>query len=228
MKSTFEFKKSLTVAGVNSCYHITRVTPDLFWVSDEKNNFILANTSGNTLYELNDSLDDSLYGLHTVNGNSELIYIDEMHNINVMSEDRKTTTTFIESTPDALEPSCLYWAKSTKELLVGKIDLRTSTGKVTRYSQTGRLTKTIELNNVGLAIYKKPIYITENNNGDIVVSDYNANFCSGALVVTDSGGMHLFSYKGHPLGSGLDPLGICTDALSHILLCDDQPTLCKC
>lgn len=138
-----------------------------------------------------------------------------------MSVDRKTTTTFIESTPDALEPSCLYWAKSTKELLVGKIDLRTSTGKVTRYSQTGRLTKTIELNNVGLAIYKKPIYITENNNGDIVVSDYDANFCSGALVVTDSGGMHLFSYKGHPLGSGLGPLGICTDALSHILLCDD-------
>lgn len=78
LKSTLEFKKSLTVAGVNSCYHITRVTPDLFWVSDEKNNLILANTSGNTFYELNDSLDDSLYGLHTVNGNSELIYIDEI------------------------------------------------------------------------------------------------------------------------------------------------------
>lgn len=49
---------------------------------------------------------------------------------------------------------------------------------------------------------------------DIVVSD------SGAVVVTDHEGTHLFSYTGHPSGSLLQPGGICTDALSHILVCD--------
>uniref|UniRef100_K1QTF0 Uncharacterized protein n=1 Tax=Magallana gigas TaxID=29159 RepID=K1QTF0_MAGGI len=54
----------------------------------------------------------------------------------------------------------------------------------------------------------------ENNNGNVLVSD------SGAIVVTERGGRHRFTYTGHPTGSGLDPRGICTDALSHILVCD--------
>lgn len=43
---------------------------------------------------------------------------------------------------------------------------------------------------------------------------------SGAIVVTDRGGKYRFSYSGHPLGSHLQPRGICVDPLSHILLCD--------
>lgn len=53
------------------------------------------------------------------------------------------------------------------------------------------------------------------------MSDYDAGLGFGNVVVTDSGGMHRFSYKGHPLGSKLGPKGICTNALSHILVCDD-------
>uniref|UniRef100_A0A8W8LNG2 Tripartite motif-containing protein 3 n=1 Tax=Magallana gigas TaxID=29159 RepID=A0A8W8LNG2_MAGGI len=69
-------------------------------------------------------------------------------------------------------------------------------------------------------LYRRPSYITENNNGDVVVSD--SIFPSGAVVVTERGGRHRFSYTGHPSGSGLWPWGICTDALSHILVCDDR------
>lgn len=50
------------------------------------------------------------------------------------------------------------------------------------------------------------------------MSDYNS--LSGAVVVTDCGGRHRFSYTGYPTGSGLQPGGICTDVLSHILVCD--------
>lgn len=39
------------------------------------------------------------------------------------------------------------------------------------------------------------------------------------VVVTERGGRHRFSYTGDPLGSLMVPLGICTDALSHILKC---------
>lgn len=137
--------------------------------------------------------------------------------------DLKTTTTIIDSTISRVTPYCLYWATSTRDLLVGVDDHVTSTHKVTRYNQIGQLTQTIEINDAGLEIYMKPLCITENNNGDIVVSDYHISFVnSGAVVVTDRGGMHRFSYKGHPPGSKLGPLGICTDVLSHILVCDEH------
>lgn len=61
------------------------------------------------------------------------------------------------------------------------------------------------------------MYITENSNGDIVVSDWNRS-----LVVTDCGGRHRFSYTGHPTGSGLSPCGTCTDVFSNILVCDKK------
>lgn len=64
-------------------------------------------------------------------------------------------------------------------------------------------------------LFKQPLYITENNNGDVVVSD-NKN----AVVVTDCREKHRFNYIGHPPGSGLSPRGICTDSLSHILVVD--------
>ena len=42
-----------------------------------------------------------------------------------------------------------------------------------------------------------------------------------AVVVTSGEGIHRFSYTGPPpSGSGLEPGGICTDALSNILVCD--------
>eukprot|EP00105_Crassostrea_gigas_P014972 XP_011431831.1 PREDICTED: tripartite motif-containing protein 3 isoform X2 [Crassostrea gigas] len=90
------------------------------------------------------------------------------------------------------------------------------TGKVTRYNQSGQLTQTIQNDTTGRGLYREPRYITENNNGDVVVSVT----WSGAVVVTERGGRHRFSYKGHPSGSRLWPFGICTDALSHILVCD--------
>lgn len=73
----------------------------------------------------------------------------------------------------------------------------------------------MEFDSEGLELYNGPHRITENNNEDVVVSDL-----SGAVVVTDSGGRHRFSYTGHPPGSGMLPSGVCTDALSRILVCD--------
>ena len=42
-----------------------------------------------------------------------------------------------------------------------------------------------------------------------------------AVVVTSRKGIHRFSYTGSSSGSRLfNPVGICTDVMSHILLCD--------
>eukprot|EP00105_Crassostrea_gigas_P036793 XP_019920941.1 PREDICTED: tripartite motif-containing protein 2-like [Crassostrea gigas] len=127
----------------------------------------------------------------------------------------KTNTTFIERIDSTWEPRCVYWSPSTGDLLVGMRNYYTETGKVTRYNQSGQLTQTIHHDNTGMGLYSRPNYITENNNGDVVVSD-----SFSAVVVTERGGRHRFSYTGHLSGSGLEPRGICTDPLSHILVCD--------
>nr|XP_034319432.1 uncharacterized protein LOC105320016 [Crassostrea gigas] len=206
-----ELLHSLTVTGISCPVHISRVTSDRVWVVSDIN-IILTNTTGVPLHRLNDFC--GLYGLHTVNSESELIYIDRNYNINKLSKDMNTTTTFLKRTDTTWEPQCVFWSPPTGDLLVGMYRKEPVTGKVTRYNQSGQLTQTIQYDNTGLEMYSVPQYITENNNGNVVVSD------SGAIVVTERGGRHRFTYTGHPTGSGLDPRGICTDALSHILVCD--------
>nr|XP_034308016.1 uncharacterized protein LOC105326468 isoform X2 [Crassostrea gigas] len=213
LMSGAEFHQSLTLTGVDCCHHISCVTSDRVWVS-YRNNLMLTDTTGVPLHRVEDSCSDLYRGLHTVNSESELIYVDRKYNINKLSKDMKTTTTSIETTDSTWEPRCVYWSPSTGDLLVGMYNDDTNTGKVTRYNQSGQLTQTIQNDNTGRRLYSQPNYTTENNNGDVVVS------VSGAVVVTERGGRHRFSYTGHPSGSGLYPLGICTDALSHILVCD--------
>ena len=103
--------------------------------------------------------------------------------------------------------------------MVGTRNDDTWTGKITRYNSTGQQLLSIQRNNTGHNLYRDPLYITENNNGDIIVSDW-ITISRGAVVVTERGGRHRFSYTGPPSGSSLEPCGICTDALSHILVCD--------
>ncbi|XP_065929399.1 uncharacterized protein [Magallana gigas] len=214
-----EFHQSFTVTDADRCYHISCVTSDRVWVSDDRNKLILTDTRGVPLHHVEDSSRCLYGGLHTVNSESELIYIDRNFNINKLSKDMNTTTTFIESTDSSWTPQCVYWSPTTGDLLVGMYDYDTETSKVTRYNQSGQLTHTIKHDNTGWGQYREPIYITENYNGDVVVAD-SIYYRNGAVVVTERGGRHRFSYTGHPSGSVLDPRGICTDALSHILVCD--------
>nr|XP_034319965.1 uncharacterized protein LOC105329701 [Crassostrea gigas]XP_034319967.1 uncharacterized protein LOC105329701 [Crassostrea gigas]XP_034319968.1 uncharacterized protein LOC105329701 [Crassostrea gigas]XP_034319969.1 uncharacterized protein LOC105329701 [Crassostrea gigas]XP_034319970.1 uncharacterized protein LOC105329701 [Crassostrea gigas]XP_034319971.1 uncharacterized protein LOC105329701 [Crassostrea gigas]XP_034319972.1 uncharacterized protein LOC105329701 [Crassostrea gigas]XP_03431997 len=219
LTSGAELHQSLTLTGVDECFHISCVTSDRVWVSDNEDNLMLTDTTGVPLHRVEDSCSGLYRGSHTVNSESELIYIDRKHNINKLSKDMKTTTTFIERTDSTWRPRCVYWSPSTGDLLVGMYNYGTLTGKVTRYNQSGQLTQTIQNHNTGRRLYSVPNFITENNNGDVVVSD-SIDIMFGTVVVTERGGRHRFSYTEHPSGSGLWPRGICTDALSHILVCD--------
>uniref|UniRef100_K1RIX9 Brain tumor protein n=1 Tax=Magallana gigas TaxID=29159 RepID=K1RIX9_MAGGI len=233
LMSGAEFHQSLTLTGVDGCsqmyvkgcLHMSIATPNHVWVSDSGCNLVLTDTTGVPLHCVKGPCSDISFGIHTVNSESELIHIDKNYNINILSKDGKTITTYIERTDSTWEPRCVYWSPSTGDLLVGmyrEITEYTGTGKVARYNQSGQLIQTIEHNNKGLDWYRYPIYITENNNGDIVVSDSDYLLESGSVVVTEREGKHRFSYTGHPSESRLRPFGICTDALSHILVCDGR------
>ncbi|XP_061171151.1 uncharacterized protein LOC133180701 [Saccostrea echinata] len=207
-------QKSLTVTGVRCGSHISRVSSDRVWICDI-DNLILTNTAGDKLHHLTDIYSNT--GVHTVTRDGDLIYIDSHGNINKLSTDHRVKTTLIQYNTAPWRPQCVYSSPSTGDLLVGIRNTDTKTGKVNRYNNTGQHIQTIQHdNNTGQGLYSRPIYITENHNGDVIVSDRYRN----AVVVTDRVGRCRFSYTGPPSGSRLYPQGICTDALSHILVCD--------
>lgn len=216
LMSSTELQQSFTVKDVKSCYHISYFESDLLWVS-ESCNLVLTNTTGKTEHQLTDIPVDTFSGLHTVNSEGELFFIDKDYNIKKLSIDMNTITIFAKQTDDPeWTPRSVYWSPSGGDLLVGLGKANPETGKVSRYNRTGQQTQPRQHNNSDLEIYKDPKIITENTNGYIVVSDFDA------VVVTERGGGHRFSYTGHPPGSPLKPRGICTDAMSHILVCENR------
>lgn len=122
MIPSFVLHDILTVKEINRCNHISCVTPDRIWLSDDKNNLILKNTSGDTLHRRKDIYSGHLYsgdGLDDVNSDNELIYIDRENNINKLSSDMKTKTQLIKRTDITWIPRCLHWSLASRELLVG-------------------------------------------------------------------------------------------------------------
>ncbi|XP_061190538.1 uncharacterized protein LOC133198462 [Saccostrea echinata] len=215
-KHPAESRGCVSVATVRRGYHLSCSTTDLVAISDGVS-LLLTNLKGHTLYHLT-VIKKSSGGVHTMNSANDLLYIDNDLNISKISSYTKTKIILIEK-PETWEPLCIY-CSSTKDLLVGNgiydaDEDQYSEAKIIRYNSKGRQVQTIQHNSAGQELYSKPRYITENSNGDVVVSDNNR-----AVVVTDRRGRYRFSYTGPPSGPRLYPYGVCTDALSHILVCD--------
>nr|XP_034338411.1 uncharacterized protein LOC117692931 [Crassostrea gigas] len=221
----FKLLEKIIMPDDLNCTHISLLTASRAWVSDSLGNLYLTSKTSKILHRIVNLLYGSS-GSHTVNGKCELIYIDTDYNINKLTTDLRACSVFIRKIKDSIwKPRCVFCSLSTGDLLVGMYSNDLDIGKVTRYNQSGQLTQTIQDDGTGLELYYKPSFIAENNNGNVVVSDsewsdyYSA---SGAVVVTDRCGKYRFSYTGHPPGSGIRPRGICTDALSNIVVCADR------
>nr|XP_022298609.1 uncharacterized protein LOC111107623 [Crassostrea virginica] len=189
------FQKFLKVKGVKCTCHISCVTKDRVWTGDYDNNIILTNTAtGDILYSVQNAL-RSFSGIHTVNHEGELLYVDEDYNVKKITKDIENIN-FIRTESEWL-PRCLYCSPDTGEVMVGmyafityeeKVVLGTNTtstekvvfdkrkktvtsGQIMRHSKTGQRIQTIVQGKPPNTLYKDPIYITENSNGDVVVSD---------------------------------------------------------
>ncbi|XP_056008488.1 uncharacterized protein LOC125660935 [Ostrea edulis] len=214
LTSTPVLHTSVCVTGVSHVDHISRVMSDRVWVSD-RINLILSDKTGDTIRRVTGiTILDK--GLHTVNSSGDLIYIDIELNIKELFRKNNTVTTLLRSTSQ-WTPVSVYCSPCTGDLMIGIFNIDTKTGKVTRYNSSGQHILTIQHDNTGHILYSEPQYITENKNGDIIVSDFGR-----AVVVTERGGRHRFSYRGPSSGSPFYPRGICTDAMSHILVCDNK------
>ena len=212
---------SFIAKGVDRCYHISCVTPDRVWINDESK-LILADTkTGETLHNLPCSPQNPRLGFHSVNNKLELFYIENKFTISKLSKDMKSkfSSTFKKYSAWCL--TCIYCSPSTGQILIGKTNSSTKESKIEKYNKQGKLEQSIQKNNNEQSLYNLPGFITENSNGDVVVSDVYGR-SHGAVVVTDRDGRHRFSYTGRPNGPDFLPLGICTDAFSNILVCDSN------
>lgn len=97
------------------------------------------------------------YGLHSVNSERNLIYIDWIGHINILSKDMKTSTRFVERTNLNWVTRCLHWSSLTGDILVGMCQHK-AIGKIVRYNQAGHLTQTVERNKDGWHIYRPSLY----------------------------------------------------------------------
>nr|XP_022308521.1 uncharacterized protein LOC111114492 isoform X2 [Crassostrea virginica] len=231
-------KSTIKVPGMYNIRHISVVSPDKLWVSDEDTLKQLDGT-GHVLrtldheYKYNND-DEYEYwnkgGGHTVSVEGDLVFIAGVRNsvqrtasyrlriqygIHKMSSDGSITTLL---TPDLLDlsPMCIHSSHTNGDLLIGFFSYSyPRTGRVMRCDGTGRKIKDIELDEEGQRLYECPDYITQNKlNGDIVVSDV----WKRALVVVDRSGRHRFDYTGHSTDKFFCPYGVCTDLLGRILV----------
>jgi hypothetical protein len=213
--STPVLHRSICVTDVSYVLHISRVTSDLVWVCDDSN-LVLTDTTGVALHHVTDV--SSGYGVHTVGRSGELIYIDSNYDVKQLSVENETTTTLLQGT-FPWEASCVYCSPTNGDLFLGIKNVDENNpyryGIVYQFNSTGQqLIQTIQNDNTGLTLYNVPKYITKNRNGDVIVSDCDT------VVVTECWGRHRFSYSGPPSATSFLPGGICTDTLSHILVCD--------
>lgn len=215
-------KKTFNAPDIWIVTHISCGPSGLLWMTDHEKITLLDTTTGSTLKTIEREkvpFGENMYrGIHSLTNKFELVFIDRGSNIRKISKDRETTTTFIDySNNPVWKIQCLYSCPSSGDLLVGMLKDDDQIGRVERYNTSGQLKQTIPHDTSYNTLYMFPCYVTENKNGDVVVSD--DQLC--AVVVTSRVGVHRFSYTGPPpTGSGLWPRGICTDGLSHILVCD--------
>nr|XP_034326260.1 uncharacterized protein LOC105344127 [Crassostrea gigas] len=82
--------------------------------------------------------------------------------------------------------------------------------KVVRYSSTGTVLQEIQYDSQCQPLYKQTNYITENVNGDIIVTDWEKK----AVIAVDRLGIFRYSY------SGVTYSTVATDSVGHVIVTD--------
>ena len=155
----------------------------------------------------------------TVTRERELMYSDYYsRTVNIVRDGKSQT---LITAPKGWTPVILSCTRSGDILVhVSKESGRRTENKIMRF-QGKNIRQEISIDGQGNPIFKDGeylLYMSENNNGDVCVSDLNAE----TVVVVDKTGSVRFRYDGTPArrGKSFEPRGIVTDSLSQIIVTD--------
>lgn len=181
--------------------HVSCLKLDRLWVSTFSDIYEIDKT-GNILKKLDVNMVRD--GYHTVSKDGDLLFLNKncIYKLDIRGDLDilcSASVTF----------RCIYSSRINGDVLVGLIN------RIIRYSKTGCIIHEIPIDNVinGTVC---PSYITENINGDIIVSDYS----SRNVVAIDKSGQKRFAYRDDCSEPSFQPKGICTDVLGNILVCN--------
>lgn len=204
---------SFAVPNMSAINHIAFVKPGRLWVSGI-DTLMQIDLDGNNIENVDDAI--CYPGGFAVTELGDLFYIGkDKHSIKEKSA-AKTST--IVDLPNYEYIRCICISKKKGDLLVVIRDkLQTLRHRVVSYDTEGNIND-IVLDDIERDLYLCPMYITENRNGDIIVSDHGKQ----AVVVVNSAGQDRFTIRKR--NSVLLPCGVATDDYGNILVVEHSET----
>uniref|UniRef100_K1RJS9 Tripartite motif-containing protein 45 n=1 Tax=Magallana gigas TaxID=29159 RepID=K1RJS9_MAGGI len=146
-------------------------------------------------------------GMYLCMYNKQVVYTTEK-TVRMISDTDTVVTMF---TTGDWEP---YGVTSTASCDLLACLLKDDQSKVVRYSSTGTVLQEIQYDSQCQPLYKNATYITENVNGDIIVTDWEKN----AVIVVDRLGIFRYSYSGKD--GEFFACSIATDSVGHVVVTD--------
>ncbi|XP_056000075.1 uncharacterized protein LOC130048055 [Ostrea edulis] len=202
--------------NVKPLQRVACVGSDRAWISGTDKMIRCVDIHGTVTDTVNSTYNKSPYDI-TVNRQGELIYSDTIsRTVNIVRHGKTET---LITTPRGWKLGGLCCTRSGDILVIMKTtDDRHC--KIVRY-QGQRVTQEVDKDEYGNPIYGGGIYgvfMTENDNGDIVASDSNAD----TVVVVDRTGKVRFRYNDKPPEGQkpFHPAKIVTDSMRHIIVAD--------
>lgn len=200
--------REYTAVDIDKVSHVSLDKSKRIWVSNISGTLIQIDPEG---IRIQKKIISGGLGYHTVTQDSDLIYANGETNCIMKITQGNQIIKFIDT--GNLIPLSIHSSNIKGDLLVGMRNGKEA--KITRYNKTGNEKQSIQIRIRNEHKFNCiPVYITENINGDICISDFD----NRALTVVSANGQHRFSYTGQ--GSKFTPRGLCTDILGHILVCD--------
>lgn len=197
------YMRSISVLSLSVISHITCATSGNLFISG-RGGLSQVDMEGIEWHKIGQNFS---FGEHTVTESGDLLFIKE-------KEIWKLTTNGETRSLITLEckPVSIYSMRVSEDVLLG------SNRKLTRYSREGNKIHDIEKDSRGQDLYVKPVYITEQTNGNVTVSDSDKR----SVVAVDKWGQYCFEYKGHYPKSDFHPRGICSDLRGNVLVCNSS------
>ena len=197
-----------SVPSVENVCHVSVGISGRLWVSDWIGNLVETDLLGTLLRNIRTSGRNE--GYHAVTKDRNVFFADKDKKVIKRTEQTEQIAEFV--TTGDWTPLSIHSVRNNGDILVGMIN--DGEAQVVRYNTSGKEIQNIQRDNKVGELYRYPHYIAENINGDICTSDFHKQ----AVVVVDKLGHHRCSYTGQ--GLPINPYGICTDALGHILVCE--------
>lgn len=192
--------------------HIAYVKSGHLWVSGSST-LLQISLNGSIIKIVDDAL--CLSGSFAVRKDGVLFYIDNNQRYIKEYNTPREPINLLRTRDELLR--CIHVSKRDNSLLVVIKDTEKRKCRVVRYDME-RQGEEILIDEEQ-KLFEYPSYITENSNGDVVVSDGSKK----TVIVVNSLGQHRFNIKKLRIGSHFSPHGTCTDDNGRIFVVDTNP-----